>query len=209
VHHFTFNAFQENTYLLNHSITKECIIIDPGCATTAEQQALSSYIDGNALTPIRLINTHCHIDHVLGNAFVADRYGLNLEAHRLEEPVLASCDAVSKAYGIPFAGSPPIHSYLEEGHTVDLGGIPLSILLTPGHSPGSICLHASTQGWLIGGDVLFYNSIGRTDLPGGDHQTLIGSILAKLMPLPETTIVYPGHGPQTTIGQEKNNNPFF
>jgi hydroxyacylglutathione hydrolase len=209
IHFFTFNAFQENTYIVYDKETKDCFIIDPGCGTGAEEKEMVDFIELNKLLPKRLINTHCHIDHVLGNLFVAEKYGLELEAHQLEIPVLQSGEQVSKMYGIPYKGSPKISSFLEEGEQLELGGNRLDILLTPGHSPGSISFYAKESKWVISGDVLFMNSIGRTDLPGGDYNTLIGSIAANLLPLPDDVKVYSGHGPSTTIGHERSTNPFL
>ena len=205
----TFNAFQENTYVISDPDTKDCLIMDPGCSNSHEENELSSYIERENLTPVKLINTHCHIDHVLGNQFVADTYGLKLESHQGEEPVLASCDSVSKMYGIPFKGSPSIEKFIEEGDTISLGSYEFTALFTPGHSPASISFYEPKSAVLIAGDVLFQGSIGRTDLPGGDFNTLIQSIKTKLLPLPNETIVYPGHGPHTTIGSERQMNPFL
>lgn len=206
---FSFNPFQENTYLLYDLLSKECLIIDPGCSNAKEDESLISFIEEQELTPTQLINTHCHIDHVLGNQIVADKYNLKLMAHRLELPVLASCTQVSQMYGIPYRGSPKIEGYLEEGESIRLGDWSIDVILAPGHSPGSICLYLSDLDILVAGDVLFQGSIGRTDLPGGDYDTLIGSIMTKLLRLPDQTIVYPGHGPKTTIGEERTTNPFL
>jgi hydroxyacylglutathione hydrolase len=205
---FTFNDFQENTYLL-YDDTKECIIIDPGCNGTSECQQLSIFIENNQLKPKRLINTHCHIDHVLGNAYVANKYSLILEAHSGEIPVLESGIRVSQMYGIPYQPSPHIGLFLDENMIVDFGHQKLSILFCPGHSPASICLYNEIEKQLIAGDVLFNRSIGRTDLPGGDYDTLINSIQTQLMTLPDDVVVYSGHGIPTTIGEERNQNPFL
>jgi hydroxyacylglutathione hydrolase len=206
---FLFNDFQENTYLLIDDISKECIIVDPGCNGTAENQLFSSYIENNNLIPVRLVNTHCHIDHILGNAFVASKYNLPLEAHAGEIPVLDRGQMTATMYGIPYVQSPSIASFLDESQVIKFGSYELSILLCPGHSPASICFYEKQSNKLIAGDVLFNGSIGRTDLPGGDYDTLINSITEKLWPLPDETIVYPGHGIPTTIGEEKQHNPFF
>lgn len=208
VHFFTFNAFQENTFII-HDNSGECIIIDPGCNSASEQAALSKYIASNGLKPVRLINTHCHIDHILGNAYVARTYGLPLEIHTGELPVLQSGEMVASMYGIPYEPSPAPEKFLEAGDRVTFGNTTLKVLYTPGHSPASICLYAESGHWLIGGDVLFYESIGRTDLPGGDHDTLIESIRNVLFTLPDKVRVYPGHGPATTIGHEREYNPFL
>ena len=205
---FTFNAFQENTYLL-YGPKGQCFIIDPGCSGRQEEQELDGFIRQNELVPEKLINTHCHIDHVLGNDFVSKTYDLDLCGHKLESSVLDSCEMVSKMYGIPYKASPAITTFLDEGETIELEGCRFDILLTPGHSPGSLCFYNSRDGYVIGGDVLFLQSIGRTDLPGGDFNALIRSIKEKLFHLPDDTVVYPGHGPQTTIGYERINNPFL
>lgn len=205
---FTFNPFSENTYVLSDA-TSECIIIDPGCSSSSEQSQMVSYIEGAGLTPVRLINTHCHIDHVLGNAFVSDKYGLPLEAHEGEGIVLQAAQMSSQIYQIPYEESPRISKFLVPGEQVTFGETSLEILFTPGHSPASICLHHRETRQVIAGDVLFQGSIGRTDLPGGDYRTLINSINHELMVLDDTTVVYPGHGPSTTVGEERRSNPFL
>ena len=206
---FTFNAFQENTYVLSDSESLECFIIDPGNSNSGEDAELLNFLKDEKLVPKRLINTHCHIDHVLGNQKIADKFGLTLEAHKNEVPVLQSCLQVSKMYGIPFRGSPEIGVFIEEGDTIQLGEHQIEFLLTPGHSPGSICLYIPSEKTVIGGDVLFQGSIGRTDLPGGDYATLINSIRTRLLTLEDEVVVYPGHGPETTIGFERRRNPFL
>lgn len=208
VHTLTFNPFQENTYIIS-APSGECIIIDPGCFDEYEREELTELIDKYKLKPVRLINTHCHIDHILGNAFVAKTWNLELEIHKGEIPVLAAGVSVGNMYGVPYDPSPEPASFLAEGDEVVLDGILMKVLFTPGHSPASICLYNAADGWVIGGDVLFYESIGRTDLPGGDHQTLLRSIRTQLFVLSNETVVYPGHGPTTKIGYEKMFNPFM
>jgi len=208
VHTLTFNPFQENTYIIS-APSGECIIIDPGCFDEHEREELSELIEKNKFKPVRLINTHCHIDHILGNAFVAKNWKLGLEIHKGEIPVLGAGVSVGNMYGVPYDPSPEPSSFLGEGDEVVLDGISMKVLFTPGHSPASICLYNETDGWVIGGDVLFYESIGRTDLPGGDHQTLLRSIRTQLFVLSNETVVYPGHGPTTKIGYEKMFNPFM
>ncbi len=205
---FTFNPFQENTYLL-YDETGETVIVDPGCSSTAEEQTLTAFINGSQLTPTKLINTHCHIDHVLGNKFIHSKYNLELGSHRDEKVVLDMQPQVSTMYGIPYAPSPEISVFYEEGDLIKVGKFELEVIFAPGHSPAHICLFHRDSKQLIAGDVLFRDSIGRTDLPGGDFDTLINSIKSKLFVLPDDTIVYPGHGPSTTIGYEKQNNPFL
>lgn len=206
---FTFNGFQENTYLLFDE-TKECIIIDPGCYEQHEKQQLEQFVIDNELKVVKLINTHCHIDHVLGNRFVAEKWNLVLEIHELDLSTLRSVKDYCQLYGFHnYEESPEPSKFLSEGDVISFGNSKLDILFTPGHAPGHIILHSKEQKFIIGGDVLFQMSIGRTDLPGGDYDTLISSIKDKLLPLDEDTKVYCGHGPSTTIGFEKNNNPFL
>jgi glyoxylase-like metal-dependent hydrolase (beta-lactamase superfamily II) len=204
---FTFNDFQENSYVL-YDDSLECIIIDPGCNNLEEQNILRDFIEEMHLKPVGLVNTHCHIDHVLGNWFVSKSYDLPLQAHEGEKPVLQSCKMVSDMYGISYTDSPEISVFLDENQKLAFGKTVLQILFTPGHSPASISFYHAGSGQLISGDVLFHRSIGRTDLPGGDFQTLVNSINEKLYTLPDETIVYSGHGPTTTIGEEKLHNPF-
>ena len=208
VHSITFNPFEENTYFII-APNQECIIIDPGCFDERERKELTDFIQENNLKPVRLINTHCHIDHILGNAFVAQTYNLGLEIHEGELPVLQAGMTIAGIYGIPYTPSPDPASFLEEGNEVILDGVSMKVLFTPGHSPASICLYNESDKWVIGGDVLFYESIGRTDLPGGDFNTLINSIRTQLFTLPEDVVVYPGHGQETRIGFEKMFNPFL
>ena len=205
---FTFNPFQENTYIL-YDETKDCVIIDPGCYEKFEKDELANFIETNHLKPVRLLNTHCHIDHVLGNYFVADRYQLKLEIHQGELQQLRATAVYGPTYGIFMEPSPEPSSFLNEGDAVKFGNTTLEIFFTPGHSPASICFYNRDEKKLIAGDVLFYQSIGRTDLPGGNHHQLLNSIREKLFVLPDDVIVYPGHGPETKIGFEKKYNPFL
>jgi glyoxylase-like metal-dependent hydrolase (beta-lactamase superfamily II) len=204
---FTFNPFSENTYIL-YDESKECIIFDTGCSNSDEQQQLTNFIESNELHPVKLINTHCHIDHVLGNKFVSEKYNLPLTSHQGEAGVLAMQPQISSMYGIPYDPSPAITIFLEDGDSVTFGNTTLTVFFTPGHSPASISFYNEKEGIVLGGDVLFQGSIGRTDLPGGDFETLAKSIREKLYVLPDEVIVYSGHGPSTTIGVEKRTNPF-
>jgi glyoxylase-like metal-dependent hydrolase (beta-lactamase superfamily II) len=206
---FTFNGFQENTYVLFDE-SKKCIIIDPGCYEQNEKLELERFIVDNELEAVKLINTHCHIDHVLGNRFVAEKWSLDLEMHELDLPTLRSVKDYCQIYGFHnYEESPEPSTFLKEGDKIHFGNSILDVLFTPGHAPGHIVLYSKEQHFVIGGDVLFQMSIGRTDLPGGDYDTLISSIKDKLLPLDEQTKVYCGHGPNTTIGFEKANNPFL
>lgn len=205
---FTFSPVQENTYVLYNEQNK-AIIIDPGCYFSAEQETLKMFIQDTFLEPVRLLNTHCHLDHVFGNKWVHDTWGLELYIHAGEEPMLKLAPLSGDKWGLPFTNyQGPLH-FLNEGDTILLGDDELRVILAPGHSPASICFYCEKEGILIGGDVLFRESIGRTDLPGGNHETLLKSIRTKLFVLPGEVIVFPGHGPSTTIGYEKENNPFL
>lgn len=205
---FAFGPFQENTYIL-YDETKECIIIDPGCYDDRNRNELAAFIEKEQLKPVRLINTHCHLDHVFGNGFVADKYNLKLEINKKDQPVLDSFMMTASMYNLDAQPSPQPSSFLDEGDIVQFGNSSLEILFTPGHSPGSITFYDKQQKFMIAGDVLFQGSIGRTDLPGGDMNTLISSIKNKLLPLGDEYVVYNGHGPATTIGEERNHNPFL
>lgn len=205
---FTFNDFYENTYLLFDE-TKECVIIDPGCNNESEKSLLSNFITENELTPIHLLNTHCHIDHILGNKYVADTYGLTLVSHKGEIPVLEFGSQTAAMYHIPYEKSPNIEIFVDEGDVISFGNTTLDIIFTPGHSPASISFYHKESNILIAGDVLFQGSIGRTDLPGGNFEVLIRMIKSKFLTLPDETIVYPGHGEHTNIGIEKRTNPFL
>lgn len=204
-----FNDFQENTYLLFDD-SGECIIIDPGCNDDAERQELASEIARRQLRPVRLLNTHCHLDHVFGNAFVANSWSLPLEIHREDLPMLQAVPQVCRMYGLTEPEpSPAPGRFLEEGEIVEFGNTRLEVIHTPGHSPGSVSFFCEADRFLISGDVLFYSSVGRSDFPGGNHQTLISSIKEKLFPLGDDVRVYSGHGPATSIGFEKVHNPFL
>jgi hydroxyacylglutathione hydrolase len=205
---FEFNPVQENTYVLSNE-KDACLIIDPGCYFGNERTTLKEHIEQQGLSPKILLNTHCHLDHVFGNQFVAENWDLPLYLHEKEEPILTGAPAAGLKWGMPFEPYRGELIYLVPGRSVTLGDDELEILFLPGHSPGSVGFYNRGQGWLIGGDVLFRGSIGRTDLPGGDHETLLRSIKERLLPLPDKTIVYPGHGEPTTIGWERANNPFL
>jgi len=205
---FTFNPVQENTYVV-YNQSGECCIIDPGCYFGNERNELKEFIQDADLSPKYLLNTHCHLDHVFGNKFVHDTWGLTLHLHEKEKPVLEYAPTFGLSWGLPFDNYGGDLIFLREGEAIRLGNDALHILFTPGHSPGHVCFYAEAEQFVIGGDVLFYQSIGRTDLPGGDFDTLITSIHKQLFVLPDEVVVYPGHGPETTIGYEKIHNPFL
>jgi hydroxyacylglutathione hydrolase len=205
---FEFNPVQENTYVVFNQ-KDACCIIDPGCYFGNERTALQEFIEQQGLNPRLLLNTHCHLDHVFGNKFVYETWDLPLHLHEKEQPVLARAPEAGLLWGMPFENYRAELVYLTPGKQVTVGEDELTILFLPGHSPGSVGFYSKDQGFIIGGDVLFRGSIGRTDLPGGDHETLLRSIREQLWPLPDETIVYPGHGEPTTIGWEKKHNPFL
>jgi hydroxyacylglutathione hydrolase len=204
---FTFNPVQENTYVV-YNETGECCIIDPGCYFSGEEQELKHFIEDNNLKPVYLLNTHCHLDHIFGNRFVQKQFNLVLHIHRDEKALLDLGPTQGQMWQLPFDNYDGEIKYINEGDVISIGKEQLEILLTPGHSPGHLCFYSKVHKFLIGGDVLFNGSVGRTDLPGGDFKTLEQSIKTKLYTLPEDVIVYPGHGDSTTIGDEMKTNPF-
>lgn len=205
---FTFNPVRENTYVLFDD-TRECVIIDPGMYDGEEQNIISGFIMENKLRPVLLLNTHCHYDHVFGNKFVYENWGLKPQFHKGELFVLQSIPGYAPQMGLRYELSPEPEVFLGETGSVSFGKSRLELIFAPGHSPAHLCFYATEENFLIGGDVLFYNSIGRTDLPGGNHAQLISNIKNNLFTLPDDCTVYPGHGPATTIGFEKQHNPFL
>jgi len=205
---FVFNDFQENTYILSDE-TKECIIIDPGCFYVTEQNELSDYINKNNLVPKAIINTHGHIDHVLGCKFVQNNYKIPFITHKEELPLIKNALHFGSIFGLKAEQPPLPDSYIDEGEIYRFGNAQLQIFFVPGHSPGSLAFYSAEDKMIITGDVLFRGSIGRTDLPGGNYNMLINVIKNKLLTLPADTMVFPGHGPSSTIGNEINSNPFL
>jgi len=205
---FIFSPIQENTYILYNEL-KECIIIDPGSYFEEEKDAMKNFIEQKQLVPKMLLNTHSHLDHVFGNKFIAETYNLTLQLHEKEKTVLEFAPVSGLKYNMPFDNYTGELIFIKGGDKIILGTDELEIFDTPGHSPGSIIFYCRKQHFVISGDVLFQRSIGRTDLPGGDHQTLLNSITKKLMVLPDETKVYSGHGAVTTIGEERRHNPFL
>ena len=204
---YTNGPFQENTYLL-YNENKQAIVIDPGMYDLHEFDHFFAQIQSKQLQPILLLNTHTHIDHIFGNAAVKMKYQVPFAFHELDRPVFDNAKESGARFGLTFVSSPQPDYYLSVDEDIVLGEDRLQVLLAPGHSPGSVCFYHQKQQFVIAGDVLFQQSIGRTDLPGGDYDTLVKSIHTQLFPLPDETIIYSGHGPQTQIGFEKMNNPF-
>lgn len=207
-HAFTFNPFLENTYIVwDESL--ECVLIDPGMFAPQEENMVREFIETNRLQPVRLLLTHSHLDHVFGNQWVHDTYGLSPELHAIEEDMLKSVPEYGRFFGVEAKASPPLGRYIEPGETISFGETELNVLFTPGHSPGHVVFHHQASQTVFSGDVLFRQSIGRTDLPGGDMATLLRSITEVLLPLGDEVTVLSGHGPATTIGQERRTNPFL
>lgn len=207
VHSFTFGPFQENTYLIVDS-NKNGVVIDPGMSDRNEQEEFSQFVESHQIQLKRLLLTHSHIDHVMGNHFICEKYGLKIEAHKNGVETLAMAKKSAEVYGIPYIESPLIDQYLSESDKISVGDIDLEILFTPGHAPDHIVFYNRSENWVVNGDVLFNGSVGRVDLPGSNPSELVRSILEKMYNLPEDCTVFCGHGPKTTIGKEMESNPF-
>lgn len=207
---FEFSLFGINTYVVYDPITKGCAIIDPGMISEEEEKALTGFIDRNELNVTHIIDTHLHVDHAVGVGFAKKKFNVPLFAHKSDEILGKRVKQQAQMFGISEQVEDiSINSYLEDGDVIRIGDGELKVLHVPGHSPGSVALYDEKDGFVITGDALFNGSIGRTDLPGGDFATLITSIKDKLLTLPDDTVVYPGHGPATTIGAEKRYNQFL
>jgi glyoxylase-like metal-dependent hydrolase (beta-lactamase superfamily II) len=204
---FTFNPFSENTYVIADS-KGNAVIIDPGMTDSAEDSILFEYIEEEKLTPLVVLNTHCHLDHILGNTSVAERYGIEMRCHALELPVIERAASTSLMFGIPYRPSILPSKTLEEGEEITIGEIKLHVLFVPGHAPGHLAFVCNEERVVFSGDVLFKGSVGRVDLPGCNAVHLVESIQTKMYALPDDYVVYSGHGPQTTIGEEKRENFF-
>lgn len=207
---FGFSLFGINTYVVVDEATKKCAVVDPGMIEPEEENALVNYIERHGLTVTHVINTHLHVDHAVGDKFVADKFKVPVLGHKSDETLGTRMQQQAMMFGMQEKlDAVSLTSYLEDGDKVKVGDGELDVLHVPGHSPGSIALYDPEGKYVIVGDALFDGSIGRTDLPGGDFGTLINSIKSKLLTLPDDTTVYPGHGPATTIGKEKNYNPYL
>jgi glyoxylase-like metal-dependent hydrolase (beta-lactamase superfamily II) len=208
VQKWTFNPFQENTYLIWNDMN-EAVMVDPGCYTQEEFQIVYQFIGDNQLTVLAIINTHCHLDHIFGNLKLKERYQCKLYVPQNELNNLKNNVSQASIFGITCDPSPLPDEFLKEGILFFSKNLALQILETPGHSPGGICLLSTDKEFLLSQDVLFYDSIGRTDLPGGNYNTLMSSIFSKILVLPDHVLLYPGHGPSTTVGRERKNNHFI
>ena len=206
---FEFNMFPVNCYILWDE-TKEAVVIDPGCFYDDEKQQLKQFVEQNGLVVKHLLNTHLHLDHIFGNAFMLREFSLKAEANQADEFLLEGAEDQSRMFGFKLPETlPPLGKYIGENDTIAFGNTTLQILHVSGHSPGGLVYYNETEKCIFAGDVLFRGSIGRADLEGGDFNALIDNIRTKLFNLPDDTTVYPGHGPSTTIGAEKATNPFF
>lgn len=207
IHKFTFNPLQENTFVVSDT-QKNCVIIDPGCYFQEEKEALKAFIEKNGFEVKALLNTHAHLDHIMGNAFVKRIFDVDLYLHKADLPTLKMGDQSAQLYGLDlFETSPQPDQFIEEGERLTFGDINFDVIFGPGHAPGHVAFYNRDENVLINGDILFKGSYGRYDLPGGDFQTLKRSIQDKLFKLPDETLVYTGHGPETTIGEERTSNP--
>jgi hydroxyacylglutathione hydrolase len=208
VQKFVFNPFQENSFLL-YDESGDCILVDIGSYTVEEKKEVLYFIENNRLNPVMIVNTHCHVDHLLGNSFFRNKFKTVIAAHAADEYLIDNAVEHGTVFGLEVEDPPKIDKYLVEGDKIRFGNSSLEILHVPGHSPGSIALYSEEDNFVISGDVLFSGSIGRTDLPGGNYDTLLSSINNKLLVLPPDVLVYCGHGPETTIGEESRSNPFL
>ena len=205
---FVFNTFAINTYILSDE-TKKCIIIDPGCSNTSEEEAMSEYIENNNLKPIAIVNTHFHVDHIAGIYYTKNKYNIDVYGNENDKYLVEAAIDSGKIYGMDIKENPSIDKFLNDGDTYKFGNSELKVILVPGHTKGSLAFYSEKDSFVISGDVLFNGSIGRTDLPGGNLDILLKSIKEKLFTLDQNTVVYSGHGPETTIGNEINSNPFL
>ena len=208
VNRFVFNSFGVNTYILADD-TGKCLVVDPACQYNSEESELLGFITGNHLQPIGMVNTHFHIDHIVGNNFVSKTFNLRPQCHKSSKMLWETAAEFGAAFGIKIENLIIPSDFLGEGDLIPFGNSSLEVRYTPGHADGSICLVNHAERYVIAGDVLFRDSIGRTDLPTGNFDVLYESITTKLFTLPDDYIVYPGHGPETSIGYEKMNNPFL
>ena len=207
---FVFNPFAENTYVVYDDGTKECVIIDPGCSTDGEANELFGFIDSHGLKPMLAINTHGHMDHIVGNMAVKKRYGIPVAAHPNVKDDFLRSRQQAQLFGMSFMGEGELPDrVLEDGEVIKVGESTLEVISTPGHAMGSISLYAEIEGWVFTGDALFCRSIGRTDFPGGNYEQLRTNIIERLFHLPDDTEVYSGHGEVTTIFDERKYNMFL
>ncbi len=205
---FVFNPFQENTYVLSDE-SKQCVIIDPGCSDPDEMEEIEHYLVQENLSPVKLVLTHGHVDHILGIQYFATKYDLKPYVHSADAVLINLAPPQAQIFGFSFSGFKGQLQYIDQLSEINFGYSNLKIIHVPGHSPGSIAIYSAVDKFIITGDAIFKGSIGRTDLMGGDYQTLINSIRNNILTLPDDTVIFPGHGPFTTIKYEKLHNPFL
>jgi glyoxylase-like metal-dependent hydrolase (beta-lactamase superfamily II) len=205
---FVFTSFQVNSYILQDE-SGECVIIDASCYEPGEKQEVKEFIEKNKLKLVRNLNTHCHVDHLFGNSFIAETFGIHPEYHEASVPFLISALEVAGSFGYSLKDLPAPARYLSDNEKIIFGTSVLEVFYTPGHADGSVCFYNKEQGIVFTGDLLFRDTIGRTDLPTGNFDLLVKSVREKIFTLPDETKVYPGHGPETTVGYEKQNNQFI
>jgi hydroxyacylglutathione hydrolase len=208
VNRFVFNSFGVNTYVLTDN-TGKCLIVDPACQSKREENELATFLTDNNLQPTGMVNTHFHIDHIIGNTFICNTFNLRPQCHKGSKMFWETAVEFGSVFGIKVENLIIPSNFIEEGDSIVFGSSSVQVLYTPGHADGSVCLVNHAERYVIAGDVLFRDSIGRTDLPTGNFDVLYQSITSKLFTLPDDYVVYPGHGPETTIGYEKRNNPFL
>jgi len=206
---FTFNPFLENTYVIWDESSHECAVIDPGMSDSREEDELKSFVNNNSLNVKYLINTHCHVDHILGVTFIKNEFDPLYFIPEKDMMLFENAETQAQMFAVNINKLPKPDKFLSESENIILGSESIITLYTPGHTPGEFCLYAESSNFCITGDVLFRESIGRTDLLGGDYDTIINSIKTKLFPLPDEVVIYPGHGEKSTIGYEKQYNPFL
>jgi len=203
-----YSPIQVNTYIVSGN-DAECIIIDCGCYGKTEEERLERFLSDRGLNPVMLLNTHCHLDHIFGNKFMLERYGLRSWFHEGDRSNHSRSPQHALMFGMKMDDPPEPEGFLFDGQVISAAGLTFEVIAVPGHSPGGISFYAGKEAVVFTGDALFAGSIGRSDLPGGNHNQLVESIQNRLFTLPAATVVYPGHGPETTIGDEMAGNPFF
>jgi glyoxylase-like metal-dependent hydrolase (beta-lactamase superfamily II) len=208
IYKLVFNPIDVNTYILNDE-SGDCAIIDCGCYDREEFNELTNLIEQRKLKPVLLLNTHCHLDHIFGDIFIMEKYGLGPFCHKDDTVNRKNSIHHAQMFGLSMEKPPEPSGYLTDGQKISFGQTELSVIHVPGHSPGGVAFYSEKDNVVFSGDTLFEGSIGRTDLPGGNYETIINSIKSKLFTLPPGTLVYPGHGDETDIGIEKGSNPYF
>ena len=209
LHRFTFNPLQENTYLAWCETTLDCVIFDPGNYDRAENEQLKEFIENHSLKPIAILGTHAHIDHIFGNYWVMNHYLIPYYLHPDDVKMIQRSETMAALWNLNYTPSPEPTNWLNHGDVIPVGNSKLHVRFVPGHAPGHVIFHNENDQWAIVGDTVFQGSIGRTDLPGGNHEQLLQKIQEEIFTLPLNTVLYPGHGPETTVQHEKLHNPFF